>query len=244
MTADPYGDERLVGLYDGDNGAGDDHDYFLSLANEIAARKVVDFGCGTGLLTRAFVAPGRTVVGVDPSATMLGYARRQPGAEAVTWIDGDAKTVEGTGDADLVVSSGNAMMHVGDDDLPWVLETLAAALRPGGIISFESRNPAARAWEQWTPEATYYERDIPAGHLREWLEVTEVDNGRVVFDAHNAFEDGSDAIATTVLYFRTADQIRAALQTAGFDKIDLYAGWHQEPLTEESRLLVFRATKS
>jgi 2-polyprenyl-3-methyl-5-hydroxy-6-metoxy-1,4-benzoquinol methylase len=244
MTADPYGDERLVGLYDGDNGAGDDHDYFLSLASEVGARKVVDFGCGTGLLTRAFVAPGRVVVGVDPSATMLGYARRQPGAEAVTWVDGDAKAVEGTGDADLVVSTGNTMMHISDDDLPWVLETLAAALGPGGVISFESRNPQARAWEQWTPDQTYYERDTPAGHLREWLEVTEVDNGRVVFDAHNVFEDGSDAVATTVLYFRTADEIRAALQTAGFENIDLYAGWHQEPVTEESRLLVFRATKS
>lgn len=244
MTADPYGDERLVGLYDGDNAAGEDHDYFLSLASEVGARKVVDFGCGTGLLTRAFVAPGRVVVGVDPSATMLGYARRQPGAEAVCWVDGDAKAVEGTGDADLVVSSGNTMMHISDDDLPWVLEALAVALRPGGVISFESRNPAARAWEQWTPDQTYSERDIPAGHLREWLEVTEVDNGRVVFDAHNVFEDGTDAVVTTVLYFRTADELRAALQTADFENIDVYAGWHHEPLTAEARLLVFRARKS
>ncbi|MEU4390757.1 methyltransferase domain-containing protein [Kribbella sp. NPDC023855] len=242
MTADPYGDERLVGLYDGDNPPGDDHAYFLSLA--AGARKVVDFGCGTGLLTRAFVAPGRVVVGVDPSATMLGYARRQPGAEEVTWVDGDASAIEATGDADLVVSSGNTMMHISDDDLPWVLDNLAAALRPGGVISFESRNPAARAWEQWSPEASYYERNTPVGHLREWLEVTEVDNGRVVFDAHNVFVDGTNAVYTTVLYFRTTDEIRAALRTAGFENIEVYAGWHQEPLTDEARLLVFRATKS
>lgn len=34
----------------------------------------------------------------------MGYTRRQPGAEAVTWIDGDTAAVEGAGDVDLVVS--------------------------------------------------------------------------------------------------------------------------------------------
>jgi 2-polyprenyl-3-methyl-5-hydroxy-6-metoxy-1,4-benzoquinol methylase len=242
MTLDPYGDERLVGLYDGDNGAGEDHEYFLTLAD--GAKKVVDFGCGTGLLTRAFVRPGRVVIGVDPSATMLGYARRQPGAESVTWLDGDAGVVEGSGDADLVVSSGNTMMHISTEDFPWVLGALAAALRPGGVLSFESRNPAARAWEQWGREATYGERDTPAGHLREWMEVTEVDNGRVVFDAHNVFEDGVDTVLTTALYFRTADEIRAGLEKAGFGDIEVYAGWHQQPLTEDSRLLVVQAAKT
>ncbi|NEA33089.1 class I SAM-dependent methyltransferase [Streptomyces sp. SID13031] len=244
MSLDPYGDERLVGLYDEDNGAGEDHDFYLQLADELTAKKVVDFGCGTGLLTRAFAVPGRVVIGVDPSATMLGYARRQPGAEAVTWVDGDASAVEGAGDAELVVSSGNTMMHISTEDFPWVLGALAAALRPGGVLSFESRNPAARAWEQWGAEATYGERDTPAGHLREWMEVTEVDNGRVVFDAHNVFEDGVDTVLTTALYFRTADEIRAGLESAGFGEIEVHAGWRQQPLADDSRLLVFRATKT
>ncbi|MEV8377196.1 class I SAM-dependent methyltransferase [Kribbella sp. NPDC056861] len=244
MTADPYGDERLVGLYDEDNGSGDDHDYFLKLADDLAATKVVDLGCGTGLLTRAFAAPGRVVIGIDPSPTMLGYARRQPGADAVTWIDGDAGAIEGTGDADLAVSTGNTMMHISSDDLPRALEALAAVLRPGGVLSFESRNPAARAWEEWNPDATYFERGIPGAPVREWMEVTEVDNGRVVFDAHNVFEDGSDAVSTCTLYFRTAEELTAALSTAGFTDIQIYDCWHQQPVTEETRLFVFRATKA
>ena len=244
VTADPYGDERLVGLYDGDNAAGDDHEYYLKLADDVGAQKVVDLGCGTGLLTRAFVRPGRVVVGVDPSSTMLGFARQQPGAEAVTWIDGDAGAVEGSGDADLVVSAGNTMMHIGPDEYPWVLRCLADALRPGGVLSFESRNPAVRAWEQWNPEASYFERDTPAGHLREWVEVTEVDKGRVVFDAHNVFEDGSDAVYTNVLYFRTADEIRADLESAGFGEVEVYGGWHREPVSDSSRLFVLRAVKT
>jgi SAM-dependent methyltransferase len=235
VTDDPYGDELLVELYDLDNPDGDDHAYYRALAD--GARKVVDFGCGTGLLTRSLVAPGRVVIGVDPSPTMLGYARRQPGADAVTWIDGDFRAVEPAGDADLVVSSGNTMMHIRNQ--AEVFRTLAAALRPGGVISFEARNPAARAWEQWTREATYGERDTPAGHLREWLDLIEVAEGRVIFDAHNVFPDGHDAVYRNTLYFRSAEAITADLETAGFADIKVDGGWHGEPAG--SRLMVFRA---
>jgi SAM-dependent methyltransferase len=239
VTDDPYGDEKLVELYDLDNPAGEDHEYYRSLASQ--ARKVLDFGCGTGLLTRSLVAPGREVIGIDPSPTMLGYARRQPGADAVTWLEGDHRVVPPTGDVDLVVSTGNSMMHVAEFGA--TLSALAAALRPGGTFAFESRNPAARAWEQWTSEATYGERDTPVGHLKEWLELIEIADGRVTFDAHNVFEDGHDAIYRNVLYFRTPETITTALHTAGFTHIQIHSNWHSEPLTPDSRLLVVRATK-
>ncbi|TCC45579.1 class I SAM-dependent methyltransferase [Kribbella capetownensis] len=243
MTLDPYGDEELVELYDVDNPAGDDHDYFREVADTLGATKVIDLGCGTGLLTRSLVKPGRVVIGIDPSPTMLNFARRQPGADAVTWIDGDASAIAATGDVELVVSSGNTMMHVSDDDLPSALKSCAGALRSGGVITFESRNPAVRAWESWTRQATYGERDTPAGHLREWVEVTEVDGGRVVFDAHNLFDDGHDAVYTTTVYFRTAEEITAALEAAGFGAVTIQGGWHNEPATRDSRLLIFHATK-
>ncbi|WP_329001570.1 class I SAM-dependent methyltransferase [Kribbella sp. NBC_00709] len=239
MTDDPYGDELLVELYDLDNPAGEDHAYYRGLAD--GTRKVVDLGCGTGLLTRSLAAPGRVVIGVDPSPTMLGYARRRPGADAVTWIEGDFSAVEQTHDADLVISTGNTIMHISNQ--AEVFSTLAGALRPGGVISFESRNPAARAWEQWTREATYGERDTPAGHLREWLDLIEVSDGRVVFDAHNVFPDGHDAIYRNTLYFRSPESITTDLSQAGFTDIEVRSGWQQQPLTDDARLLVFRATK-
>lgn len=169
--------------------------------------------------------------------------RRQPGSEAVTWIDGDAAAIEGAGDVDLVVSSENTMMHLSPEAYPSVLSTLAEALRPGGVISFESRNPAARAWAHWNRSETYTEREIPSGHLREWLEVTEVNYGRVLFDAHNVFQDGRGAIYTSVLYFRAADEITSDLERAGFGDIHVRGGWRSEPVAEHSSTLVFQAKK-
>jgi SAM-dependent methyltransferase len=244
MTDDPYGDERLVELYDLDNPDGIDHAYFRALADDRKATKIVDLGCGTGLLTRSLATQGRQVIGIDPSRTMLDYARKQPGAEGVSWVDGDASAIDRAGDADLVISTGNTMMHISTDELPDVLAAVAGALKQGGVFSFESRNPAARAWEQWDRDATYGERDTPAGHLIEWMELVEVEGGRVVFDAHNVFENGQEVVLNNVLYFRTAEELTAALEVAGFIRIDIRAGWRGEPVTDASRLLVFRAEKS
>ncbi len=112
MTHDPYGDADLVTLYETDNPGGRDHEFYRMLADELEARTVIDLGCGTGLLTRSLTAPGRTVIGVDPSATMLDFARRQPGAGAVRWIEGGAAAIPQSGDADLVICTGNAIQHI------------------------------------------------------------------------------------------------------------------------------------
>jgi SAM-dependent methyltransferase len=244
VIEDPYRDADLVGLYDLDNPGGDDHAYYRAVADEVDARTIVDLGCGTGLLTRSLAGPGRTVIGVDPSRTMLDFARRQPGSGSVTWIHGDAAALPATATADLAVCTGNAIMHIGPDELPSTLTSLAGALRAGGTLSFDSRNPADRAWERWTPEATYGERDTPVGWLREWLEVTDLGDGRVVFDAHNVFADGEVRVYTSVLFFRSAEEFATALSRAGFTDIVCGGDWHGGPVEDGSRFFVFRARRA
>lgn len=224
MAEDPYRDDQFVERYDIDNAPGADHAYYRALADTIGARKIIDVGCGTGLLTRALATPGRVVIGVDPSATMLGYARRQPGAEAVTWMHGDASMLAGAGDADLAVSSGNTMMHISPQAYPTVLGHLGAALRLGGVFSFETRNPGAREWERWNPAEIHTEHDTSFGHLRE----------RLVWRSPRT---------TTVLYFRTAGDIIADLERAGFSDVNVRGGWHNEPAAADSQVLVFRARR-
>ncbi len=142
-----YLDPRLAALYDIENTRGADTDFYLRLAADLGARKILDLGCGTGLLTRELAVDGRQVVGVDPAPAMLAVARQQPGAERVQWVEGDASVLE-TPAADLVVMTGN-VAQVFLEDAEWVatLRAIHAALRPGGHLAFESRNPDARAWE-------------------------------------------------------------------------------------------------
>ncbi|QBI19603.1 class I SAM-dependent methyltransferase [Egibacter rhizosphaerae] len=244
MTTDPYGDPELVALYDVDNPGGADHDFYRALAHAVGALRIVDLGCGTGLLTRSLATAGRSATGIDPSHTMLDWAQRQPGAENVTWIRGDATSIAPTGDIDLVLCTGNAIMHLEPDELATALERSSAALRPGGVLSFESRNPSAREWHQWTRDATYAERHTDLGRLTEWLEVADVAGQRVTFDAHNVLPDGADRVYTSVLYFRDADTLRTTVHDAGFDDVEIHGGWCGEDVTSTSRLLVVRARRA
>lgn len=236
----PASDPRLVPLYDVDNPSGPDHDYFRTLADEIAAETIVDLGCGTGLLTLTLVGDGRrTVIGVDPDAGMLDYARSRPGAKQVRWVLGDSRAL-GDANADLAVMSGNVVQHVTGGNWRRTLADLDAALRPGGRLAFEARNPAARAWERWDRDRTHQVRPTAYGPLTQWLEVTEVtDEGLVTFETHSVFEvSGEHLVVPTTLAFRSAEQVVADLEDAGFAIVHLWGGWHREQFSEDSALMV------
>lgn len=239
-----YLDPRLVELYDIDNPRGADTDFYVRLAADLAARSILDLGCGTGLLTRELAIDGRHVVGVDPSAAMLAVARRQAGAERVRWLEGDAGSL-GTPEVDLVVMTGN-VAQVFLDDREWdeTLHAIHAALRPGGHLAFESRNPDDRAWERWNRDATYERIDSPNGPMECWLELLSVGNGRVHFLGHNIFtSSGEDLVASSELRFRNLLELTESLTAAGFTIEHVYGGWEYGPVTSTSPLMVFVARR-
>ncbi len=84
----PYSDPRLIRLYDVDTPHGPDHDFFRGLVRDIRAQRVVDLGCGAGILTVTLAEPGRDVIGIDPSKEALEFARSRPGGGAITWVEG------------------------------------------------------------------------------------------------------------------------------------------------------------
>jgi SAM-dependent methyltransferase len=97
-----FADSRLAPVYDAFDGERDDLGLYLSIAEELGARRVLDVGCGTGSLAVLLAAGGRVVSGVDPAAASLAVAREKDAGGAVTWIHGDATDLP-PGDADLAV---------------------------------------------------------------------------------------------------------------------------------------------
>lgn len=242
-----YGDPRLVDLYDQDNPDGPDHDLYRALADELGAQSILDLGCGTGLLTVTFARPGRVVVGLDPSPAMLDIARRRPGADQVRWIPGDSSAWATGGQEyprfDYAVMTGNVAQHILDPDWQRTLTDLAAAVRPGGVLAFESRNPRARAWESWGGGAQTV-RETVHGPLREWAETTEPASGLVQMRFHNVFEATNDyVLAELTLAFRGQDVIKQQLQEAGFVVEEVWGDWARTPVAADSPIMVFHARR-
>lgn len=93
---------------------------------------VLDAGCGTGRVARELGRRGYAVVGVDNDASMLDVARAE--APELSWRLQDLAALEDSEEYDLVVAAGNVMVYVAEGTEDEVVQRLAAALRPGGLL--------------------------------------------------------------------------------------------------------------
>jgi len=217
MPDTPFDDPVVAALYDPLDDDRSDLDAYAAIVDELGARTVLDVGCGTGTLALLLARRGIEVVGVDPAGAMLDVARTKPGADAVTWWLGDAETLPPL-QADLALMTGNvAQVFLTDDAWQRTLEGVRAALRPGGWLVFETRDPAARAWEGWDRATTWSRTDVPdVGEVESWVEVVSVDGPLVTFRDAMLLPDGRRIDSDDTLRFRTRDEVEASLAAAGF----------------------------
>jgi len=101
---------------------------------------VLEFGCGSGLLTRHLLAAGHRVVATDASPAMLDLVRDLAGTMAPGTEDIRRVTLpdDPLPSADAVVSVGHALNYLPDaESIDRALVAIARALRPGGVIAFD-----------------------------------------------------------------------------------------------------------
>lgn len=212
-----FADPRLAPLYDVFDDDRSDLDVYAAIVEELGARRVLDVGCGTGAFAVLLAARGLEVTGVDPAAASLAVARAKPGAEQVRWLEGDATALPPL-DADLATMTGNVAQAI-DDPAAWdaTLAGIHGALRPGGALVFETRDPARRAWEEWTPELT--RRTVDG--IEHWYEVTDVSLPLVTFSATFAFPGGETLESVSTLRFRERDEFEADLAAHGYELVEV-----------------------
>ncbi len=97
--------------------------------------KVLDFGCGTGNLTRLLadlVGPEGMVVGVDPDPKRIKIAREKHSASNTTYIEGSIESIPGD-DYDIVYSN-YVLMRCEDKEA--VFKKMAQVLKKGGKFGY------------------------------------------------------------------------------------------------------------
>ena len=213
-----FADPRLAEIYDFVDSDRSDLDVYVASAEEFDARSVLDIGCGTGTFACLLVQRGIDVTGVDPAAASIAVARRKPGADRVRWLVAEATSLPPL-QVDLATMTGNvAQVFLSDEDWTSTLGSIHSALRAGGLVIFEVRDPAKEAWLDWTRAQSHSRIEIPRiGPLQSWVELTEVNLPFVSFNSTVVFEaDGAIITSSSTLRFRTREEISSSLQAAGF----------------------------
>ena len=113
----------------------------LAMAGDVRGKRVLDAGCATGALSKAFLAQGATVVGIDLNPHLLERARARLGAG----VDLHAADLSApmpfleSSSFDLVTAS-LVLHYLADWTTP--LSEFARVLRPGGALVLSTHHPA------------------------------------------------------------------------------------------------------
>lgn len=216
-----FGHPRLAAIYDALDSDRSDLDAYLAMAEEFGVGSALDIGCGTGVFALLLAERGVYVTGIDPARASVDVARGKPGGEKVRWLDGDAGDLPPL-QVDLVTMTGNAAQAISEPQA-WrtTLRGAYAALRPGGRLVFETRDPARRVWEEWarwTRESTYRVTDVPGvDRVETWSELTDVSLPLVSFRGTYVFAaDGVVLTSESTLRFRERAEIERDLHEYGF----------------------------
>jgi SAM-dependent methyltransferase len=209
---------RLAHIYDAFDPDRTDLDVYMGISQELGAHQVLDVGCGTGTFALMLADRGMDVVGVDPAAASLAVARAKPGAQRVHWVHGDA-TAPLPVQVDLVTMTGNVAQAIADPG-EWqaTLRGVRDALRPGGHLVFETRDPGYRGWREWNRATSYSIKEIPGvGAVESWVELTDVALPLVSFRWTWVFaSDGQTLTSDSTLRFRERDEVVACLVEHGY----------------------------
>ncbi len=134
-----FDNPKLAKIYDNFNALTEDETFWLHKIKELGVHSVIDFGCGTGLLTCKLAELGYETVGVEPAEAMMNLAKQKPYADKVKWLLGSTEQLEGQ-KSDLVIMTSHVTQFFLDDE-KWheLLRCIHASLNPGGYISLIPR---------------------------------------------------------------------------------------------------------
>jgi SAM-dependent methyltransferase len=132
-----------------------DRPTILSMAGDVGGRRVLDVGCATGALSRAFAAQGASVLGIDVNPALVKRARETTRADVEFVVADIAEPMPFLGTATFDLVAASLVMHYLEDWGP-PLREFARVLRPEGLLVLSTHHPAMDI-QLGSPATTYFE---------------------------------------------------------------------------------------
>ena len=128
--------------------AGEQVDGLWTLLGLESGSRVLDAPCGYGRLSKPLAQRGAVVAGVDQSAPLLARAERERGGiprSQLTYTQHDLRGRLPEGGFDCALNVYTSLGYGTEEDDVAIVKTLAAAVKPGGLVFVESNHRDATA---------------------------------------------------------------------------------------------------
>jgi SAM-dependent methyltransferase len=255
-TVAPYYDTELA--------ARDDLPCWLALAGAWKSRHTVDYGCGTGRVTVPLALRcaewGGDVVGLDLSPVMLRHARRHwrergtdAPASALHLRVEDMRHVALGHAVDLALFVDDPLTHLASwDDLAATFRGVGEHLRPGGRLVVEASLLPAEAVGKPYPVVirSQFSASVPNGVIQvEQERRIEAAQRRADVRYRYRWSDAgrngeqSPAEARFVAHYLDLPDLEALFRLAGCRLEERWGGFHFQPLTDESSMVLCTGRK-
>lgn len=169
------------------------------MADGLAGKRVVDIGCGGGILSESMARLGAVVTGIDMGGEPLNVARAHAAEVGVDLqyrqITAEALAEELPGQFD-VVTCMEMLEHVPDPQS--VVSACAKLCKPGGTLVFSTLNRTPMAWAlgvfaaerilRWLPAGTHdYHKFIKPAELMGFCDQAGIVSEKAVGMSYNLF---------------------------------------------------------
>lgn len=148
----------------------------------LAGLRVLDIGCGGGLLSEPLARMGSDVVGADASATNIEIAKNHAdqGGLLIDYRATTAEELSASGEHFDIVLALEIVEHV--PDMQAFVAICARMLRPGGLMVVSTINRTAKAFALAIIGAEYVLRWLPRG-THQWSKFVTPNELRDAFEA-------------------------------------------------------------
>jgi SAM-dependent methyltransferase len=221
-----FGDDYLYFYEESIDDAHSDADTaeILGLLDLPAGARILDAPCGHGRIARRLAVAGMEVTGVDLTPAYLEQARSDPllPPGAVTYLEGDIRSLPVDGPFDAVVCWLNSFGYYDDADCHRVLHEFHRALRDGGKVAIDTMHHDAGV-RHFTPapDAVVVQRGDDT-----MVEVSTFDpvGGRMVIERTVHRGGAPPRRASYFVRLPTPPEWVVWLQAAGFRDVEFRAG--------------------
>lgn len=141
---------------------------FIERFVDLSGLRVLDVGCGGGILSEALAERGASVLGIDLAESALQAAEAHRAGQAVEYRLESSREVAARGERFDAVTCMEMLEHVADPAA--VLRDIHALLKPGGWAFFSTINRTLKARLGAVYAAEYLLRLVPQGtHQYDWF---------------------------------------------------------------------------